>query len=299
MARPTLINHRKFRRLCALTGLDEPTILGHLEFLWMSAYESGDDFVGDSVDVELAARWKGEPGVLTKALLECGGDGMGGFIDAVNGSQFIIHDLWDHAPEYVQKRLKRELERRERGEARKRQYVSRERPLTAEWRAKEDLGNLNKDIGNFRQNKAELGTPPAPAPAPAPAPTQKSSATKPKTVSSPKLKYFEQFYLEYPNHSEKPLARGVWIKKNLGEKGEMILESLKKWKKSKHWQDGYIKGIVKWLEGECWNDEIPRGAVKSEALAKKEREDAERQKERVDKFRANREAAQAGKMNGK
>jgi hypothetical protein len=44
-------------------------------------YESGDPYLGDSDDVEAAARWNGEPGAFTKALREAGGDGNAGFIE--------------------------------------------------------------------------------------------------------------------------------------------------------------------------------------------------------------------------
>lgn len=68
MARPTLFTHRKFARLAADIG-SEAAALGHLEFIWAAAGQSGDDLLGDARDVELAARWKGKPGALFAALL--------------------------------------------------------------------------------------------------------------------------------------------------------------------------------------------------------------------------------------
>lgn len=107
MARPTLFRHRKFARLSRLLG-SEPLALGHLELLWSTSYESGEELIGDSADVEYSAKWSGDPGKLTEALTQCG------FIDATEKG-FIVHDLWDHAPEYVRKRRARELERRTTG----------------------------------------------------------------------------------------------------------------------------------------------------------------------------------------
>jgi len=104
MGRPGLTQNRKFRRL-ALTIGGKAISRGHLELMWDSAYESGDEVIGDSVDVELAAEWHGEPGKLTEAL------SSSGFIELVDGV-YQIHDFWHHAPAYVRKRRARENERR-------------------------------------------------------------------------------------------------------------------------------------------------------------------------------------------
>lgn len=110
------MTHRKFLRLCALLRLPVAHVRGILEMVWGVAYEYGDPYLGDRIDVEAAAQWTGEPGVLTRALLECGGDGAG-FIEAVadRPDRYQVHDLWDHAPDYVRRRRERELERRQKG----------------------------------------------------------------------------------------------------------------------------------------------------------------------------------------
>lgn len=119
MARPGLRLHRKFRRLVALLRLPEPYVRGYLEMLWESCYETGDPHLGDQVDVEAAAMWQGSPGELLRALLDAGGDGRPGFIEEETDhpGTYRIHDLYDHAPEYVKKRRDRELARRTRGRA--------------------------------------------------------------------------------------------------------------------------------------------------------------------------------------
>ena len=111
MARPGLLNHRKFRRFASAIG-DDALALGSLELIWASAYEAGDDYLGDTTDVEIAARWKGERGALVTALLGAGGNGSIGFIETIEGREtYRVHDLWHHAPEYVRRRRKREAER--------------------------------------------------------------------------------------------------------------------------------------------------------------------------------------------
>ena len=70
MGRPGLTNHRKFRRLARCLGGDV-IARGSLEFLWDSCYENGDDYLGDSDDVELTAR---EIGHTTSARQRPGSD---------------------------------------------------------------------------------------------------------------------------------------------------------------------------------------------------------------------------------
>lgn len=113
MARPGLHNHRKFKRLVQMLGQPVPHVHGHLECLWLVAYENGDPLLGEQVDVELAAQWAGEPGALCKALLTCGGRGAG-FIELVEGTEdtYQVHDLHHHAPEYVSRRKSKEDQRR-------------------------------------------------------------------------------------------------------------------------------------------------------------------------------------------
>ena len=155
MARPGLMRHRKFARLERLLG-SKALAMGHLEILWEVAYECGDDLLGDAGDVETLGAWQGEPGRLSSALLESG------FLDSTPEG-LRVHDLWDHAPEYVKKRRKREAERRQAG--------AELRSVDAERRTTADYG----------RRAAPNGTPPAPTPAPAP--TQEASSENPRPLN--------------------------------------------------------------------------------------------------------------------
>lgn len=115
MARPGLTTHRKFRRLARALG---STLMarGALELMWESAYECGDDYVGTAQDLEALVGWAGEAGALARALADAGAPEGRGFIEPISADmdavqRYRIHDLWHHAPEYVSKRRKRELER--------------------------------------------------------------------------------------------------------------------------------------------------------------------------------------------
>ena len=118
MARQGFSGHRKFKRFAQMIG-DELAARGMVEFLWETAYEAGNDLIGDAVDVELACRWRGEPGKVVQALLACGGEGNVGLIepDPTRPGQFLVHDLFDHAPDYVSRRATREAERAAKGQS--------------------------------------------------------------------------------------------------------------------------------------------------------------------------------------
>lgn len=106
MARPTLWNHRKFREL-TMALKSEALAIGTLECLWRGPYDSGDPLIGTSEAVEHAAYWKGKRGSLSELLVRIG------FLD-ITPRGYEIHDLMDHAPDYVKKRHAREEKRRQR-----------------------------------------------------------------------------------------------------------------------------------------------------------------------------------------
>lgn len=126
MGRPGLTSHRKFRRLARALDAIQPglgTLLarGALELIWEGAYEAGDPFLGDQTDIEDRAQWNGPNGALRSALQDAGGEGKPGFIEE-GGTPFWpegrtgtyrVHDLFDHAPQYVTNRRERESERKE------------------------------------------------------------------------------------------------------------------------------------------------------------------------------------------
>jgi hypothetical protein len=165
MARPTLATHPKFFRLAALVG-GRAVARGALELIWDAAYASGNPMVGDSISVEATADWRGERGVLADALVSSG------FLDVVqpdaSGGQmqtFAVHDLEDHAPDYVLKRWDRERKRKEAGETIRsvRQAAAKRRWLNANGiQVNAGDGRLQTDVDHL----SAVVLPPAPAPAP-------------------------------------------------------------------------------------------------------------------------------------
>ena len=191
MGRPGLTKHRKFKRLAhalepVLPGMGELLARGCLETIWESAYETGNDYVGTAEDVESLAGWQGKRGLL------CGAMEAAGFLDPLDedAARYRVHDLYDHAPEYVRKRMDREAARRERGVtlAELRAAAAREK-----WRKRAQAAangsqlqerqpdlqpdapvvqtavtcsNVNSMVAPTSVQTAANGTTPAPAPAP-------------------------------------------------------------------------------------------------------------------------------------
>ncbi len=116
MALPGFKTNRKFKRLVAMLGMIEAHVLGHVQMLWDSCYDKADDYIGDSLDVEIASGWIGDPGAFVKALLECGGNSGSGLIEQGDDGGYIVHDFWEHAPRYVRDRAKGNAERKLKGE---------------------------------------------------------------------------------------------------------------------------------------------------------------------------------------
>lgn len=123
MGRPGLTRHRKFKRLARTldgtiqAGFGSILARGVLESMWDAAYENGDDFLGDAMDVAALTSWGGKPDSIVAALLDAGGEGHPGFIEECERpGTYRIHDLFDHMPDYVERRLKREIARNEKGQ---------------------------------------------------------------------------------------------------------------------------------------------------------------------------------------
>jgi len=304
--RPTLLNHHKFRRLCLILGAPKPAVIGYLELLWCSAYESGDPCIGDATDVELACEWDGAAGELTAALEKCGGLARSGFIDIDDDGIYSVHDLFDHAPEYVQKRAKREADRRKKGktisdlrrEAAEKRWGkdSAYEMQTADTCMQTESFAMQTDASGCKRH-AKVRTPaptptPTPAPTPAPAPTLTFSeesrysnthvAPKKKQRARARLSYsveFETFRSKYPSHRLGGKAQD-WKSWQTAKAAGMTVvkaeEYLGYWKKSPKWQrdnGSYIVALSRWLREGYWEtipaDFEPRPETRAEAMRRR------------------------------
>lgn len=204
MARPGLTMHRKFRRLAATLG-SRIVARGALELLWEPCYESGEDYLGTSDDIESTVGWSGDRGVLTTAFVTAGAPEGIGFIEPVTESTdpmkttYRVHDLYDHAPDYVHRRLERELDRRRKGETistlrskagkrsgkvrRQRKHASAKDAAKSQARralSTEQLTNKREQV--VESTRTNVSTP-APAPAPAPKDQDQTQDQNPRAVA--------------------------------------------------------------------------------------------------------------------
>lgn len=142
--------------------------------IWLACYESGDDYLGTASDIDRLIAWTGESNLVARELVACGRPEGHGFIEPTtaatdNETTFRVHDLWHHAPDYVQKRYRRELERKKRviptDKRRRTADTGRHRVPTSDW-------------------QIEVDRTLAPAPAPALALPQNVDPKSSETVSS-------------------------------------------------------------------------------------------------------------------
>jgi hypothetical protein len=102
MARLGLMRHRKFRAAARAIN-NTPLLRGCLEMIWDAANDTLDDVIGSAEDVEEVAGWKGKRGALVAVLTAHESN----FLDQRADGQYVIHDYWEHAPDYVRKRAQR------------------------------------------------------------------------------------------------------------------------------------------------------------------------------------------------
>lgn len=176
MARPTLFTHRKFRAL-SVALKSQAMALGSLELLWHSAYESGDPLLGGPEEVEAAADWRGKKGRLSELLVTTG------FLDQTEAG-LEVHDLFDHAPDYVVKRAAREEARASAGTSisdLRRAAVNvrwAKRRKTAENAAQAiQTDTSEKHLNTFVIQTDTNGFPPTPTPTPVSISKRKSKGT--------------------------------------------------------------------------------------------------------------------------
>lgn len=194
--------------------------VGVLEVIWHHAYQDGDPIIGTAEDVEFIVCWDGEPGTCAGALVECG------FMEPTETGELAVHDLYDHAPDYVRKRRAREQERRSQSDG--------DRSLTGQ--------------------RPKNGSTPAPAPAPAP-------NTEPSTPDG-----FDEFWSVYPRKVQKQAALKAWKKaKKVRPPVDAIVAKVVALAATEQWtKDGgqYVPYPATWLNGGGWDDEVPKRAKK-------------------------------------
>lgn len=216
MARPSLFTHRKLRTLTRLIGCKARAI-GSLELIWHAGYQDGDSRLGNSDDVESAAEWRGTKGKLTLSLCAAG------FIDDLGDGTYAIHELLDHAPDYVRKRRSREAERR---------TLTGQRPVTDQ----------------------AVSSTPAPAPIPLPSrshPAQKNKRGLRPSDACPGFAAAWTAFPHFEHRSKRAKSLAIWNKRKLEPKADRVLAEIEQRVASTDWTKNggeFVPGMQVWLK---------------------------------------------------
>ncbi len=226
MARPDLFTHPKFLRLSMALG-SRMAAAGALECVWRMGYESGDPFVGEAAVVEYACEWKGEAGMLARELVQAG------FLEET-AEGLEIHDLYDHAPDYVRKRKARQDER-----AAARRTESTERRTVT---------------GQGTDDDRTVTRTPSPSPSPLPTPKENPPVAPPAGGA---VDEFEEFWRPYPRKAKRPAARRAWEKlsgadRDAARDGSLVLADV--WRGASAAELVYCPHPASWLNGRGWED---------------------------------------------
>jgi hypothetical protein len=266
VARPSLERNVKFKSAVRRLNVPKPYVRGLLETMWDVANECGNPVLGTADDVEAAAEWPGESGKLFEVLRDLK------LIDDRRDGTWEIHDYWDHAPEYVKGRYRKEMQRK---------------------RARLVTGQSQDGRGTVTQTADT----PAPAPAPINTPTPFSSGPDNQFAA------FEAFWERYPKKVAKPAAQRAWITLDLSAEARAdVMAGLKRWKCSKQWADDggkYVPNAANWINDRRWEDEVPLAvppAVRANALTDEQiTREREQHKQEVRDVEAR---AKVGKLRG-
>ncbi|MFM9108766.1 MAG: hypothetical protein ACKOWF_18935 [Chloroflexota bacterium] len=261
----TLGQHPKLRRLALQLGIGRAQAVGHCMYLWWWCLDFAQDGRLDRYDVldlELAAEWAGEPGVLIAALIEVG------LLDRSEHG-LAVHDWQDYAG--------RLLERRRADAERKRASrppagadgpgrpgpaaASPSGPIpldvrrtSAGRRAESVVTVQDRTVPNRTGDDAESVRARAPRPGPEAPPSQRAEDPVPEG--------FDRFWAAYPNRIEKKAAILVWrALRPSAELQEEMLAAIERQKRTRRWMEGYVKHPNRWLRDRNWEDETPPDPV--------------------------------------
>ena len=225
MAKLSLSQSPKFKLLVRALDLPVPYVRGYLELLWESTHFRDDPCFESFDEIEAICEWQGEDGILAQTLLDRQ------WIDQENDC-YVIHGYEEHLPYYVKER--------------RRQAVYR----ANQNKSSQDNTDLSRDSHVTIPDKKHQ---------------EKRREEKRREEKCNKEEYsaaFKTFWEEYPVKKSKSEALRIWVRDNLDENIDIIIEALKAQKKNrndiiqaKQWVAEW-KHPSTWLNQKCWEDEI-------------------------------------------
>ena len=96
----SLRDHRKILALAAELDMPEPHVAGHCLYLWLWSLDNAEDGVLPASEriVERAACWQGMPGAFVTGMV------CAGMLDRDEDGSLHIHDWWEYAGRFIEKR---------------------------------------------------------------------------------------------------------------------------------------------------------------------------------------------------
>jgi hypothetical protein len=199
---------------------------GVLECLWSCGYESGDDLIGTSDEIERACGWSGKRGTLTPLLLSIG------FIDD-STEGYKIHDLFDHAPQYVKRRCERDHKIKVTGQPMASQRLASEQPVKSQ-------------PTTTTTTTTSLPTP------------------TPSVETGERVSGFSEFWKSYPRKSGREAALRAWLSVVVNGDASAIMAALAWQIETEEWQrEGgrFVPKAENYLFERRWTDEPAKAYV--------------------------------------
>lgn len=250
--------HPKTRKAARLAGTSVPAMVGHLHLIWHWALDfaqEGDVSQYEPWQVEDAAMWDGDEGVLFTALRDSG------FIN----DDCALHDWHEYAGKLIERR-RADSERKRRESPKKTQEsdqmqddIQRNSDGTPPEDITESIRNLNRNPNRTNLNTNTDQNAPDGAGACDSSGDQNDDPGKPKR---PQVKYpadFEEFWRSYPSgHGNKGRSYDQWRRiRPDAELHAEIMAGIERWKQSDRWQRGFVKAAEVWLKDAWWANDPP------------------------------------------
>lgn len=164
-----LARHPKTTRLARLLGISLPQAIGHLHLLWWWALDfapDGDLSGWDAADIAAAAHYDGDPEAFVDSLLGCGRDGQAGFLERLPDGRLVIHDWYEYAGKYAERR-QQDAERKRRSRRRTTDSNPSDVQRTSGGQIPESVRNHNQNLNQYdhhhhahaREEPADSGQP--------------------------------------------------------------------------------------------------------------------------------------------
>lgn len=255
--------HPKTKKLSRLLGVNLPSTVGHLMFLWWWALDFAQDgnlSNYDNDDLAEAMLYEGDSEFLVECLIKTG------FLDESDNDLFI-HDWDDYAGRLIEKREAKRAYDKERKRKRKEKLADESESEVNHKRfaSESQVSHSESQVSHSESTMSRAFTVPN---------TTVPNTTVPNTFKDEKGKFqkpkentedtdiaFNVFWNEYPKQVAKKDAFKAWTKLKPNELlTEEIIQGIKGWKETNQWskdEGQFIPYPATFLRHELWKN-VPK-----------------------------------------